>query len=173
MSLGLSALIIGSMMVNPAIWAGDYPPDVSAAYGPRDRRSKVQAAVVSVPFFGILIGGVIVSTLRLRRRRGGRLSFREAFAHVYALWLLFWLLDLTILDWLMFVTIRPSFVVLPGTEGMAGYDDYGFHLTAALPALPLMAGLAAVLALFLRSRNGTVAEAAWRGAGVAKVRSWL
>jgi len=34
---------------------------------------------------------------------------------------------LLILDWLIFVTIQPSFIVIPGTEGMAGYKDYWFH----------------------------------------------
>jgi hypothetical protein len=28
----------------------------------------------------------------------------------------------------MFCTITPRFVVIPGTEGMAGYKDYVFHL---------------------------------------------
>lgn len=152
-NLGLSALIFGSMVANPAIWANDYPPDIREAYGPRDRRSTIQAAILAVPFFGILIGGTILSTRRLRRRQGGRLGFGQAFYHVYGLWLAFWLFDLTVLDWLFFVTIRPSWVVLPGTEGMAGYGDYRFHLTAALPALPLMALPAAVVAFFMRSHD--------------------
>ena len=38
--------------------------------------------------------------------------------------------DLLILDWLIFCTITPSFAVYPGTEGFAGYKDYGFHLKA-------------------------------------------
>lgn len=28
---------------------------------------------------------------------------------------------------LVFVTLQPCFVVLPGTEGLQGYRDYGFH----------------------------------------------
>lgn len=35
--------------------------------------------------------------------------------------------DLLILDWLIFVTIQPDFIVIPGTEGLAGYKDYWFH----------------------------------------------
>jgi hypothetical protein len=37
------------------------------------------------------------------------------------------LLSMLILDWLIFVTVQPAFVVIPGTEGLAGYRDYWFH----------------------------------------------
>jgi len=37
-----------------------------------------------------------------------------------------------VLDWLIFVTIQPDFVVIPGTEGLAGYKDYGFHFLGGL-----------------------------------------
>lgn len=33
---------------------------------------------------------------------------------------------------MLFVWIRPRFLILPGTEGMAGYDNYAFHWTAFL-----------------------------------------
>ena len=45
---------------------------------------------------------------------------------------LFNLVVLLILDWLLFVTIQPRLVILPGTEGMAGYEDYAFHFYAFL-----------------------------------------
>ena len=35
-------------------------------------------------------------------------------------------------DWLIVVTIRPRFLILPGTEGLAGYADYGFHFRGFL-----------------------------------------
>jgi len=41
------------------------------------------------------------------------------------------LLSMLILDWLIFVTVQPAFVVIPGTEGLAGYKDYWFHLEAS------------------------------------------
>jgi hypothetical protein len=37
------------------------------------------------------------------------------------------LIDLLLLDWLLLMTFKPRFMILPGTEGMAGYNDYGFH----------------------------------------------
>ena len=32
------------------------------------------------------------------------------------------LLDWLMLDWLIVVTIRPGFLILPGTESLAGYN---------------------------------------------------
>jgi hypothetical protein len=56
--------------------------------------------------------------------------------------------DLLVLDLLMFYTWTPKFLVLPGTEGMAGYKDFRPHLKAQLTAGNLgLAAFAAVLAL--------------------------
>ena len=32
----------------------------------------------------------------------------------------------------MFCAITPKFLVIPGTEGMAAYKDYGYHFRASL-----------------------------------------
>jgi hypothetical protein len=151
MNGALGALILSSLAINPEMWAQDYPPDIKQAFGPKSKTAQIQTALLTVPFFGILLGGVILSNRKLREDNGGRLTFRHSFWHTYALFASFWLFDLAILDWLFLVTLQPSFVVLPGTEGMAGYKDYGFHLTAALPALPLMAIPALIVACFMRS----------------------
>lgn len=42
------------------------------------------------------------------------------------------LLDWLVLDWLICIKIRPGFMILPGTEGLAGYADYGFHFRGFL-----------------------------------------
>jgi hypothetical protein len=57
--------------------------------------------------------------------------------------MVFNLVDLLVLDWLIFVTIQPRIIVLPGTEGMEGYRDYGFHFRAFLKGVAgsLIAGL--------------------------------
>lgn len=148
----LSGMILGTMRWNPGIWAHDYPPDIKEKFGPVDARTRRQASIVAVPFFLIMFGSIIASNMRLKRRNGGRLSLKAAYANGFGLIFSGWLFDLTILDWLVFVTITPEIVVLPGTEGMAGYDDYLFHLRAHLRALPMLAVLAMVLALLTASR---------------------
>jgi hypothetical protein len=51
-----------------------------------------------------------------------------------------------LIDWLLFVRVRPAFVVLPGTEGMAGYDDYAFHWRAFLKGTAGIAVLSVMVA---------------------------
>lgn len=153
LSLSIAAVIGLSLRINPEIWVHDYPPDIKEKFGPKSEKARRQTWLAATPFFFLLIGGVVRSNLALKRENGGTLPFKMAFLNTYGLFVYFWLFDLVILDWLLFVTLKPSFIVLPGTEGMAGYDDYGFHLKAALPALPAMALPAFIIALFTSSRK--------------------
>ena len=50
------------------------------------------------------------------------------------------------LDWLLFCTLRPRAIILPGTEGMAGYRDYRFHFVGFLKGLAFCLVGAAVIA---------------------------
>ncbi|WP_420631303.1 nitroreductase [Candidatus Leptofilum sp.] len=136
-NLGLTAVIFGTLYINPEIWVHDAPPDIREKFGPKSERAKRQTLWAAIPFFLILFGGVIRSNQLLKRQNEGKLDFKVAFLNAYGLFLYFWLFDLIILDWLIFVTLKPKFIIWPGTEGMAGYDDYGFHLKTALPALPM------------------------------------
>jgi hypothetical protein len=143
----LGALIIGGLLYNPEIWLNDYPPDIQEKFGPMSAKAKRQASIFSIPFFLIMVGGIFGSNWRLRRRHNGRLSRTAAFLNAFALIFSGWFFDLTILDWLVFVKYTPDFVVLPGTKGMAGYDDYGFHLREHMRALPFLAVGAYIIAL--------------------------
>lgn len=137
LSVSLAALISIMFFINPEIWAHDYPPDIQEKFGPKSEKAKRQTKLAAIPFFLFLFGFVVRSNLVLKKENGGELPFKMAFLNTYGLFLYFWLFDLVIMDWLIFVTLKPSLIILPGTEGAAGYDDYAFHLKAALPALPL------------------------------------
>jgi hypothetical protein len=126
LSVLLTILVFGSLYVNPAMQVDNYPPDVRAAAGEVDV-PLVQRAVFGVLSLGIVVAVPLWSNAGLRRRSDGALSFLAAFANSAALFFFFAVWDLLILDWLIFVTIRPGFIVIPGTEGLAGYSDYWFH----------------------------------------------
>lgn len=143
----MASLILIPSYINAEMWLNDYPSDIKARFGPMSDKAKRQAAILSIPFLFVLVGGIIWSNLRLKRVNGGQLGRKTAFLNAFALIFSGWLFDLTILDWLLFVKVTPSFVVLPGTEGMAGYDDYGFHLREHMRALPFLAVAALIIAL--------------------------
>ncbi len=147
----LGILLVGTLRWNAEIWVNDYPPDVKETFGPMSLRAKKQATIIAMPFFLIMFGGIIWSNLKLKQKNAGQLSLRAAFANAFLLIFSGWFLDLTILDWLMFVRHTPDWVVLAGTEGMAGYDDYLFHLKEHTRALPMLVGFAFIFALFIAS----------------------
>jgi len=152
---GLAATVFSSLYVNPMIWVQDAPPDIREKAGPKNKETKWQTILFAIPFMLILFGGVVRSNLQLKRQRGGNLPFKLAFWQAYGLLLYFWLFDLVIIDWLWLVTFKPSFAIIPGTEGMAGYDDYAFHLRTSWPALPGMIIPALIIALFTASRKSS------------------
>jgi hypothetical protein len=148
----MASLILIPSYINAEMWLNDYPPDIKAKFGPMSDKAKRQAAILSIPFFFVLVGGIVWSNLRLKKAHGGRLGRKAAFLNAFALIFSGWFFDLTILDWLLFVKITPGFVVLPDTEGMAGYNDYGFHLREHMRALPLLA-LGALVIAFLTAKK--------------------
>jgi len=146
MNLSLGALILGSLYHNAETWLQDYPKPIQERYGPKSPEAERLTKLWAIPFFIVLFGGVLAANWRLRRAHG-RLSPTAAFANAYLLFLSFWLFDLTIIDWLIMIGMKPSFAILPGTEGMAEYNDAMYHLRESWPFLFVMAIPSAVIAL--------------------------
>lgn len=54
--------------------------------------------------------------------------------------------DVLLLDWLIFCTLIPRFLVVPGSQGDPGCQDYGYHLRALLIGTALSAAGGLVVA---------------------------
>jgi len=132
LSAVLFTLIMVLTRINPEIMLKDYPPDIQAKYGPMSERSKRQRIPVAIFFIAVLLGIVAMSFQEVRTNAGGDILFLDAFVHLLVMFSVFNLLDWLVLDWLIVVTILPRFIILPGTEGLAGYKDYGFHFRGFL-----------------------------------------
>jgi hypothetical protein len=132
LSAVLFTLILGVVKINPEIMLNDYPPDIQAKYVPMSERTKRQRIPVAILVVAVMVGIVTLSFRGVRGDLQGDLLFLPAFLHLFVMFSLFNLLDWLVLDWLIVVTIRPGFMILPGTEGMAGYGDYGFHFRGFL-----------------------------------------
>ena len=127
----MSIAFIGTTYLNPEIWLSDYPPDIREKYGPMSERAKRQRKLIGIPVVLVLFGTIVFSIFRFAQLSGELTSF-AAFILTFVMLMIFNLVDLLLLDWLIFVTIQPRIIVLPGTEGMEGYRDYGFHFRAFL-----------------------------------------
>jgi hypothetical protein len=130
--LALIMVIIGTIAQD--MFVGDYPPDIRQRYGPMSSRSArlrpFAAAIFLVPVLVIPFFGLLALRAQL-----SEIGFIPAFVFSATALLVFNVFDLLVLDWLFFCTIQPRIMVLPGTEGMAGYRDYRFHFIGFLKGL--------------------------------------
>lgn len=132
----------------------DVPADILAAVPPQTEAEKREAKLLGIPLFAILIGGMLYSTYTFYQQSGA--DFLTLTLHALAIILIVATSDLVFIDWLLLNTITPNWVVFPGTEGFAGYKDYGFHLRAHLKVIPaqvigaaITAGLVLLIARFV------------------------
>jgi hypothetical protein len=127
LSLVMSILIIGSMYFNPEIWLHDFPADIQEKYGPASPKSLRQRKIFTIPFMLIFLGILAASVWTLPNVVDGSPTFLQLFVNLFIVFETFNLVDLLILDWLFGIVIQPKSAILPGTAGLQGYKDYGFH----------------------------------------------
>lgn len=122
LSVCSATVLLVSAWLKPESMVDDYPPDIRERYGPMSPAARRHKKLVSLPFGAVLVGILALSIYTLEE-----ITFMTVFVNMAVMLTMFNLVDLLVLDWLLFNTMRPRFMVLPGTEGMAGYGDYGFH----------------------------------------------
>ena len=142
-------LIFGSLMANPRIWLNDFPPDIRKAVPPKTDAEKRQSIAWGLPFLAVLLGGPLVSNALLEHERGGSATFGALFLNGFGVALFFNVVDLLIVDWLVLCRFTPRFLVIPGTEGMAGYRDYGHHFRGFIIGIGVSAALGALTAALI------------------------
>lgn len=149
--LVFTALMIPFTLKNPAASISDYPPAIrkrcaelgifparSRRFTKKDLLRKGTAALIFA-----LIAAVVL------RHFNGAERFWEGFWDSYLIWLIVDWYDALVLDCLWFCHCRA--VRIPGTEEMAEYRDYRFHIRQScigmLLGLPICATVGALAAL--------------------------
>lgn len=146
LSLIASLLLLASLWINPRVFLQDYPKEIQAKVPPKTRSERRLSLLLGIPFLLLLILGPFFSTLALQQQNSGGSSFIALFVNAFGVVFVFNLVDWLLLDWLIFCTITPQFVVVPGTEGMASYQDYWFHFRGFVLGTLLSAISALVIA---------------------------
>lgn len=139
-----ATLVLGR--VNAAMLVNEYPPDVRAKFGAMDARTRRQANLAS-PLLLVVLGSVIALALSGLRAQTGELTAPGVFIAAVTMFQVWNLLDLLLLDWLLLMTLQPRFMILPGTEGMPGYRDHGFHFRKFLNGIVLTFVLGGIVTL--------------------------
>jgi hypothetical protein len=132
LSMVLVIIMTISVLLAPDIWVGDYPPDVKEKYGPMSEKARKLRPYIAIPFFLAMLLFPLLALFMLESRTAESINFGSAWLSSFLVLIVFNLIDLLILDWLVFSTLQPKLMVLPGTEGMPGYRDYRFHFIGFL-----------------------------------------
>ena len=109
--------------------------------------------VTGVPFLAVLLGGPLVSNAILEHQRNGSATFGALFLNGFGVALFFNLVDLLIVDWLVLCRFTPRSLVIPGTEGMAGYKDYAHHFRGFVIGIGVSALLGVLTATVIYAGN--------------------
>lgn len=151
-----TGLVLYTAMNKPRVFLtpGEVPPDILAKAKPLSKQEKEQAQKAMFPLMVILVGGTLYSTYTFAQQSGA--GFGTLFLHALLIQLIITTFDLIFIDWFILNTLTPKWAVFPGTEGLAGYKDYGFHAKVHLKLLPrqivgamVIAGISLLLANFL------------------------
>jgi hypothetical protein len=143
LSLLASAYLMAVLYISPRIFLQDYPAQIQAAVPGKTAQEIRLSWILGLPFLMLLLAGPLLSTLAFERS-GADVPVLAAFVHAFGVIFVFNVVDWLLLDWVVFCTWTPRFLVIPGSEGMAAYKDYGFHFRAFLvgTTLSLLSGLA-------------------------------
>jgi len=130
LSLIVSFWLMLTLKINPRIFLHDYPAKIQEKVPKKTRIERRLSYIFGVPFMLLLLFGSFFSTLSLTEQ--GNAQFWALWLNAFGIIFVFNIVDWLILDWLIFCTLTPSFLVIPGSEGMPEYKDYGFHFRGFL-----------------------------------------
>jgi hypothetical protein len=128
------------LKINPRLQLHNYPPQIRNLVPPKTKKEKKLFILIAVPISLILISYVIISFFIKFNNQAG--YFTILFYYLF-IWLTVSFIDLFLCDYLIFCTITPKFIVIPGTEENVFYKDKSFHTKT----IPKMAGIAAIASL--------------------------
>jgi hypothetical protein len=142
-----SSVLIVTLLINPRLFLQDYPADIQEKVPPKTQREKRQSLIAGIPFMLILLALPIWSTVHLKQ--SGVEAIWSLVLNAFGVAFVFNLFDLLVLDWFMFCTVTPRFLVIPGSEGSPAYKDYGYHFRGALMGTALSAAAGLVIGFFI------------------------
>ncbi|MFN8666765.1 MAG: hypothetical protein U0164_06130 [Gemmatimonadaceae bacterium] len=151
LSLVSTLFLLLCLLGRPRLLLQDYPASIQAAVPPKTADERRMALVVGIPFLAMLLLVPAWSSWTLPLGVGNTPSFAALFTNTFVVASTFNVFDWLVLDWLIFCTITPRFVVIPGTEGLPAYKDYVFHFRGFLIGTVLSLALALVTATTIRA----------------------
>lgn len=136
-----STFTLTTLFINPRIWLHDYPDKIKKIVPLKTEKEKKQTVVLSVFFIFIFISYPIITLFLCKNP----VTFFGLFLHLFIIFQFTNLIDLLILDWIIFCTITPKRIIITGTTVEDGYKDYKFHFIAFLKGIVITTIIALIL----------------------------
>ena len=153
-ALVISLLFFGGIYlmiaINPRAQLHNYPKAIREAVPPKTKKETALTLAVGLPTLLLVIAYVAV--VSIMRGQNDPASYLAVFGHWLAVQGIVCAVDLLVCDYLVFCTLTPRFLVIPGTQGHPAYKDKRIQ-TRTIPQMLIVAPvLAAVcsLAYFLQ-----------------------
>jgi len=144
-SLFFGLLVTIIQMINPRAELKSYPEGIKILVTPLTEKEKKRFKIGKIVVFPIIISLLIVDYfLRVDFQNYFHTFFH--FLIVFSIWTLF---DLIIMDWLVFCTLTPKYLVFKGTENNKEYKNYKFHLRGILFGIPFSVIFSLILTLLV------------------------
>ncbi len=135
------------LIKNPRYMMQDYPKEILKGIPQKTKKEKHEAMIFGVPFIIIII--LFPLAVGIYGKFILDYGLIENWLRILVIMFSFNVVDLLIVDWLIFCLITPKFIVLPGTEGHAGYKNYMFHLYAFFKGTVMISIVSIIFALII------------------------
>ena len=132
-------MLLYALSASHEAFRNDFPEDIQQHMPPATPEDRRRGWLFGGIYLLTLLGTLVYSTLLFLQHHGG--NFRLGFAVALIMEVMMLLIDLFIIDWLIICTLRPRWIIPPGTEDCAGWRDYGFHVKAAVQRKSIVANL--------------------------------
>ncbi len=141
--LTLSILLYISLVNHPRTWLHRMPPEVVSKVPARTPAEKQRLLVSGLPFLAVMLAYPVVYVLTQNTA-----GFAGNFLILYAFFAGFTIWDTLVIDLLIFCTLTPGFLIIPGTT-RADYANKKYHLLAGAKGLGISLVFAVILAAIL------------------------
>ncbi len=148
-SFVLSMIISLSQLYNPRLWLHDYPAEIQNEVPPKTKKEKRLTLYLGIPFLLVMFFYPFIVTFNDIIELNVQVIFLQVFGIIF----FFNLVDLILLDLLIFVYITPKYLKIPGFKEERAYKNYKFHVKGFFKGtiLSMLLGLIlSIIILFLK-----------------------
>lgn len=135
--LGISVImcmwIAVIIKINPRYEMKSYPKEITNLVSPQTKKEKKGFLKIALPMVLIVITGIVYFIYNDYKNID--VSYITLFIHTFVVFQVWNIFDLFIMDWLIFCTVQPKFMIMPGTDGSTAYKDYKYHFIGFLKGI--------------------------------------